>query len=118
MSTHILTPNTSEALSEAALFILLSLAGEPKHGYAIIKETAALSGGRVELGAGTLYGAVKRMVDSGWIERLNEDGSQADGRERKVYRLTGKGSAILKAEMERMRAVLEIARRRELEDFA
>jgi DNA-binding PadR family transcriptional regulator len=117
MTNQTTLPNPpNEPLSEAVLFILLSLAGGPKHGYAIIKETAALSGGRVELGAGTLYGAVKRMVDAGWIERL--DDAPADGRERKVYRLSSHGCAILKAEVERMHAILEIARRRDLEGFA
>ncbi len=113
-----LTHPPTEPLSEAALFILLSLAGGPKHGYAIIKETAVLSGGRVELGAGTLYGAVKRMVDAGWIERLDAGDSQSGGRDRKVYRLTGQGAFILKTEMERMGAILEIARLRALEDAA
>ena len=59
-------------LTESTYFILLSLSPEPKHGYAIMKEVQELSEGRVVLSTGTLYGALKRLLDEGWIIRLEE----------------------------------------------
>ena len=60
-------------LTETSFFILFSLATTPKHGYAIIKEVEAISAGRVVLAAGTLYTALRRMLEDGWIERLEDD---------------------------------------------
>ncbi len=100
-------------LSEVSFYILLSLATEPRHGYAIMKDVSALSGGRIDLSAGTLYGALKRMLEQGWIERL-EDAGELDetGRPRKVYRLAALGQGVLSAETERLRAQLAAAARR------
>jgi len=95
-------------LREPTLFILLSLAPRPQHGYAIMKEVELLSGGRIRLSTGTLYGAIKRLLEQGWIERL-EDGAQEDGRQRKSYRLTDLGERILAAEAERLRSLLATA---------
>ena len=94
-------------LTEATLFILLSLAQGPQHGYAILKEVEALSDGRVVLSTGTLYGALKRMLDAGWLERLEEP--EPEGRERKAYRLTGFGRQLLEAETARLRSLAGIA---------
>ena len=99
-----------EPLSESTLFILISLAVGPRHGYAILKEVSSLSSKRIELSTGTLYGALKRMVDSQWIERLDSALPQPDERERKVYRLTGLGSQVLNDELNRLQDVLHIAR--------
>lgn len=55
-------------MTAQAFHILLSLAGEERHGYAIMREVEALSGGQVKLGPVTLYGAVQRMLEDGWIE--------------------------------------------------
>ena len=86
-------------LTEVTCFILLSLASEPKHGYAIMKEVEMLSEGRVLISTGTLYGALKRLLDQGWIIRSNNDTEKSSGREKKVYRLTTLGTHILDAEM-------------------
>jgi DNA-binding PadR family transcriptional regulator len=96
-------------LTEATLFIMLSLASEPKHGYAIMKEVEALSEGRVLLSTGTLYGALKRLLDDGWIERT--DGAEASdgGRPRKVYTLTRLGRRVLDAEVKRLHDLIAIA---------
>lgn len=65
-------------LREATFFILLSLATAPRHGYAIMKDAARLSDGRVTLSTGTLDGAIKRLLEAGWIKRV-ENGDEEDG---------------------------------------
>ena len=60
-------PDAAPPLSEAVLLILLSMAEEPRHGYAILKDVEELSHGRVRLSTGTLYGALRRMLDDRWI---------------------------------------------------
>ena len=100
-------------LSEVSFYILLSLAGEPRHGYAVMKDVASLSEGRIDLSAGTLYGALKRMLEGGWIERLELPGEVDEtGRPRKVYRLTALGQGVLRAETERLRALVAAAAQR------
>ncbi len=100
-------------LSEVSFYILLSLAGEPRHGYAIMKDVAVLSSGRVDLSAGTLYGALKRMLEAGWIERRELPGDLDEtGRPRKVYRLAAFGQQVLSAETGRLRALVAAAARR------
>ena len=98
-------------LSEAVFFILLSLSPGPKHGYAIMKDVEALSNSRVNLSTGTLYGALKRLLDAGWVRRVDEsqDGS---GRERKSYALTQLGKGILEAETARMENLVVVAQKR------
>ena len=92
----------SFALTEATYYILLSLV-RPRHGYGIMQLTEELSGGRVHLAAGTLYGALSALTDKGWIIQLpNEDASR-----RKAYRLTEKGLMVLRAEVARLRELAE-----------
>ncbi len=59
-------------MTEPVLLILLSLADQPRHGYAILQDTEQMSNGRVRLSTGTLYGALRRLLEDGWIERLPE----------------------------------------------
>ena len=93
-------------LQEPTFFILLSLRGGEKHGYAILKEVAALSEARVRLSMGTLYGALNRLLDQGLIERLeDQDGSRG----KKAYRLTRRGLEVFEAEMGRMLQMLAAA---------
>jgi DNA-binding PadR family transcriptional regulator len=94
------------ALSEPVLFVLLSLAEQPRHGYSILKDIESMSGGRVLLSTGTLYGALQRLLDNGWIERVEEDGAPRD---RRTYRLTSRGRRNLQAEIERMRHLTKLA---------
>lgn len=96
-------------LTETTFFILLSLAPQPKHGYAIMKDVETLSHGRVRLSTGTLYGAIKRMLEQGWIERIEENGEQANGRIRKSYQLTDLGRRVLEAERERLGVLVAAA---------
>ncbi len=94
--------NNDLALTESTYYILLSL-WEPRHGYGIMQQAEALSGGRVRLAAGTLYGALNALCDRGWIARL--PGGDMD--RRKAYRLTDRGVEILKNELERLRELVE-----------
>lgn len=87
-------------LTEPVLLILLSLAGQPQHGYAILKDVERMSSGRVVLSTGTLYGALRRLLDDDWIERFEEKESS---RGRQAYRLTPQGRRNLQLEIDRMR---------------
>ena len=94
------------ALSEPVLLILLSLAEQPRHGYSILKDVESMSGGRVLLSTGTLYGALQRLLDHGWIERVEEDNTPRD---RRTYKLTSRGRRNLQMEIERMRHLTKVA---------
>ncbi len=109
-------PEVVLPLTEAAFFILLSLAPKPKHGYAIMKEVEALSHGRVTLSTGTLYGAIKRLLEQAWIEsvdetELPETDPEEPKRGRKAYQLTDWGRRILQAETNRLEGLLVVAHR-------
>ena len=93
-------------LTEPVLMVLLSLAEQPRHGYSIIKDVEQLSDGRVMLSTGTLYGALQRLLDRGWIERFEEADASRD---RRAYRLTALGRRILKQEMERLKHLTRLA---------
>jgi DNA-binding PadR family transcriptional regulator len=93
-------------LTEPVLLLLLSLAEQPRHGYSILKDVERISGGRVMLSTGTLYGALRRLLAQGWIERFEEDESTRD---RRAYRLTSRGRRILQLEVERMRHLTKLA---------
>jgi DNA-binding PadR family transcriptional regulator len=94
------------ALSEPVLLVLLSLAEQPRHGYSILKEVESLSSGRALLSTGTLYGALQRLLDNGWIERFEADNTPRD---RRSYRLTSRGRRNLQMEIERMRSLTKVA---------
>lgn len=91
---------TSNALTEAVFYILLSLV-EPKHGYGIMQQTAIMSRGRLSLSAGTLYGALASLLDKGWIEQLPEEGRK------KEYRITELGRTVLQQELARLNELVE-----------
>jgi DNA-binding PadR family transcriptional regulator len=96
-------------LTEATFFILLSLSPAPKHGYAIMKEVKVLSKGRVIFSTGTLYGALRRLLEQGWIKRVSDPEPNPTDRERKAYTLTEKGRKIANAEIERLRSLVATA---------
>jgi DNA-binding PadR family transcriptional regulator len=93
-------------LTEAVLLILLSLAEHPRHGYSILKDVEEVSGGRVVLSTGTLYGALRRLLDEGWIERFEEDDTT---RGRQAYRLTALGQRTLQTEVTRLKQLTRVA---------
>jgi DNA-binding PadR family transcriptional regulator len=93
-------------LTEPVLFILLSLAGEPRHGYSILKDVERMSNGRVALSTGTLYGALRRLLDDDWIERYDE---RESSRGRQAYQLTLRGRRNLQSEIDRMKQVTRLA---------
>ncbi len=104
-------------LTPVALNILLALADEERHGYGIGVEVRERTGGKMRLGPGTLYGSIKRMVDSGLIEeseeRAEEDSDDGrrryDEERRRYYRLTGFGGRVLAAELSRLEGVVRTA---------
>ena len=87
---------STAALTEAVFYILLSL-DAPLHGYGIMQNVESLSGGRVRLAAGTLYGALTTLTERDWIKAVGED----EGR-RKEYRITPEGRAAVRAELARL----------------
>ena len=99
-------------LTETTFYILLSMAVERKHGYAILKDVEALSKGRVVPSTGTLYGALSRLLDQDLIERVEEENPEEVSRPRKFYSLTQFGSKVLEAEMVRLRTLVVTAEQR------
>ena len=99
-------PDVATPLSEPVLLILLSLAEQPRHGYSILKDIEDMSDGRVALSTGTLYGALRRLLDDDWIERFEED---QPSRDRVAYRLTSKGRQNLRAEVARIKHLTRLA---------
>jgi DNA-binding PadR family transcriptional regulator len=94
-------------LREPTFLILTALAGEPLHGYGLIAEVDRLSGGRISLRPGTLYGALDRLVDAGLVRIDHEE--IVEGRLRRYYRLAEPGGEVLAAETERMRRNVDAA---------
>ena len=103
-------------LSEAVFYILLSLLPGPKHGYAIMKDVEALSESRVTLSTGTLYGALKRLLDSGWVRREGDAAPEENARQRKEYALTRLGLTIVEAETARLKKLVTISQERATEE--
>lgn len=89
------------ALTESTYYILLSLY-RPQHGYGIMQQTEQLSGGRVRLAAGTLYGALNSLCEKGWIKQL----PIVSGSRKKEYQLTDEGLQILKHELTRLQQLV------------
>jgi len=97
-------------MREPTFLVLTALAAEPRHGYAVIEDVAAITGGRVRLRAGTLYAALDRLRSEGLIEVDREEVVQS--RLRRYYRLTGAGERSLATETDRLRSQAAIAERR------
>ena len=90
-------------LPSATLHILLALTGGPLHGYAIMRRVEDLSDGAVQMGPGTLYGSIKRMLADGLIEEIESDD---DDERRRVYQMTGLGETVSAAEVHRLKRLL------------
>lgn len=99
--------------------ILLALVDADRHGYAIMQQVALDSGAAIELGPGTLYGALARLLDYGFIREVESGVDPAlDDSRRRYYRLTAAGRTAASAEAERLAAVVKVARARELAALA
>lgn len=98
-------------MTSAVLHILLSLATEDRHGLGIASDVKSFTGGRLVLGPGTLYGTIKRLLESGLIEDLGSPNADDDPR-RRYYRITEKGRRSLEAETRGLATVLGVAKRR------
>lgn len=94
-------------LTEATYYVLVSLV-EPRHGYGIMQNVAALTAGAVRIGPGTLYGALTNLLKQGLIERAGDE--EAEGERRKVYGLTALGRSIVLLECERLETMARIGR--------
>jgi DNA-binding PadR family transcriptional regulator len=92
-------------VSPTLFHILVALADQDRHGYAIMLDVSARTGGELKLSPGTLYGSIKRMLEDGWIVERDSDDER-----RRDYRLTALGRKIAEAEASRLETVLRQAR--------
>ena len=99
------------SLRSIEFHVLLALAGEERHGYAILQEVTQLTDGEIELEPGTLYRALHRMLKDGWIaESSRRPAADLDDERRKYYRLTPLGRRVASAEADRLLRLVSIAR--------
>src|SRR5262245_13936862 len=100
-------------LPPATFHILLALADEDRHGYAVIQDVAERTGGEVRMSAGTLYRSIQRMLEQGLIvEPRDRPARLEDDERRRYYRITPLGTAVAKAEARRLADLLRMARAR------
>jgi DNA-binding PadR family transcriptional regulator len=105
------SPGALLPLPPATFHILLAVADEDRHGYAIIQEVAARTGGEVRMSAGTLYRSIQRMVEQDLIEETAaRPAPEFDDERRRYYRITPFGLDVARAETERLQAMVRIAR--------
>jgi DNA-binding PadR family transcriptional regulator len=98
-------------LPAATFHILMALADDDRHGYAIIQDVAARTNGEVTLSAGTLYRSIQRMLEQGLVEELRErPAPELDDERRRYYRITALGRAAASAETTRLASLLRLAR--------
>lgn len=97
-------------LTPAVFHILLALAGQDRHGYGIMQEVTAMTDNHVQMGPGTLYGSIKRMIRTNLIEESDErPDPDLDDERRRYYRLTALGRRILTAEAQRLSSLVHLA---------
>jgi DNA-binding PadR family transcriptional regulator len=95
----------------ATFHILLAVADDDRHGYAILQEVARRTGGELRLSAGTLYRSIQRMLEDGLIVELRQrPAPEEDDERRRYYRITPFGSAVARAEAARLHALVRMAR--------
>jgi DNA-binding PadR family transcriptional regulator len=107
-------PESNPPLTPAMFHVLLALAGDDLHGYAILKEIELRTSGEVKLSTGTLYGIIKRLLNDGLIIERRERPAARDDERRRYYRLTPQGREVAAAEAERLEKVVALARSRHL----
>jgi DNA-binding PadR family transcriptional regulator len=95
-------------LPSSSFHVLLVLAEEEKHGYAIMREVERISDGSVRMGPGTLYGTIKRLLETGMVEESGErPDPDLDDERRRYYRITGLGERVVAAEVHRLSTMIE-----------
>jgi len=100
-----------DALRPIEFHVLLALADDERHGYAIMQEVAALTDGGLQPEPGTLYRALHRMLKDGWVaESLRRPAADLDDERRRYYRLTPLGRRVASAEAERLHRLVAAAR--------
>jgi DNA-binding PadR family transcriptional regulator len=102
-----------QPLTPAVYHILLALTDGEKHGYAIMKDVEAQTGGNLNMGPGTLYGSIKRMIAAGLIQETEErPDPELDDERRRYYRMTALGQRVMVAESGRLVQAVRIARQK------
>lgn len=95
-------------LPSSSFHVLLVLADDERHGYAIMREVERISDGAVRMGPGTLYGTIKRLLESGLVEESGERPvPELDDERRRYYRITGLGERVVRAEVRRLSTMIE-----------
>jgi DNA-binding PadR family transcriptional regulator len=111
MTRRELDPASFLPLTPAIAHILLAVADQDRHGYAIMQEVERITDGGVRMGPGTLYGTIKRMMAAGLIEETDErPDPKADDERRRYYRATPLGRCALEEETARMASLVAAAR--------
>jgi len=109
------TTNSTPPLTPAVFHILLALSSGERHGYGIMKQVEVDSQGKVSMGAGTLYGSLKRMLDVGLVEESDKRvDPEMDDERRIYYQITGVGAKALAAELDRYKRIVTLAQERKL----
>ena len=104
-------PESLLPLQPATFHILMSLADEDRHGYAIIQDVAVRTGGEVRLSAGTLYRSIQRLLEQNLIvERHQRPKPEDDDERRRYYRITAFGTEVARAEARRLAGLVKLAR--------
>lgn len=110
-----INPEEMLPLTPAAFHVLMALADGERHGYAIMQEIAEHTDGRMQMGPGTLYGTIKRLLEAGLIEESDErPDPHLDDERRRYYRLSGVGEKVVRAEAQRYADMAAVARGKRL----
>ena len=110
MSNAAMQPQDKLPLTPAVFHILLALADGEKHGYGIMQEVARITDGTMQMGPGTLYGTIKRLLEAGLVEESDERPDPAlDDERRRYYHLTADGERVAQAEAKRLAHLLNVA---------
>ena len=109
------TTTSPTPLTPAVFHILLALSSGERHGYGIMKQVEADSQGKVTMGAGTLYGSLKRMLEAGLVQESDRRvDPEMDDERRIYYQITGAGAKALAAELDRYKNIVTVAQKRNL----
>jgi DNA-binding PadR family transcriptional regulator len=104
-------PDSLLPLPTATFHILMAVADDDRHGYAIIQEIATRTGGEIKMSAGTLYRSIQRMIEQDLIAEVHErPAPEFDDERRRYYRMTAFGTAVAKAEARRLQGLVRLAR--------